>query len=417
MTIVESSRADFPARSRDDWLALAGKTLKGGGLERLRKTTPDGLMVEPLYEAAEGATFMVRRPSADPARPWDIRASVAHPDPDRANAQGLADLEGGAASLLITVDPARGRGLAAVSADVLKRALDGVLLDLAPVALDAGFAGPTVARWLADAAAGAAFAPLAFHLDPLGAFAEAGASAGPIAGHLEAAARTALDLSVDFSRASLFLASGRVVHEAGGTPAQELGFAAASAIAYARAANDAGLPAEQALNRMALGLAVDAEPLATIAKMRAARAIWSRLAAAYGSNAPAVIEARSSRRMLTRLDAMDEPPEVDGGGLRRGGRRSRRDRTWRLHRCDRRTDRVCKASGPQHATGPDGGGQRRSSRRSRGWLRLGRDADRPAGPRGLAGVAGDRGSGGRRPGARVGLLGRGRRSSPHCRTG
>ena len=38
------------------------------------------------------------------------------------------------------------------------------------------------------------------------------------------------------------MASGRVAHEAGGGEAEELGFAAASAIAYAKALVAAGLP-------------------------------------------------------------------------------------------------------------------------------------------------------------------------------
>ncbi|MGC1301875.1 MAG: methylmalonyl-CoA mutase, partial [Caulobacteraceae bacterium] len=43
--------ADFPLPSRETWLALVEKTLKGQPLERLTVRTPGGLEVGPLYTA------------------------------------------------------------------------------------------------------------------------------------------------------------------------------------------------------------------------------------------------------------------------------------------------------------------------------------------------------------------------------
>ncbi len=145
-------------------------------------------------------------------------------------------------------------------------------------------------------------APLAFHLDPLGAFAGAGASPGPIESHLIAAANTAARLSTTHPGASLFLASGVVVHEAGGTAAEELAFALAAALGYAKALVRAGLSMEAALGGIVLGLTTDVDPLLSIAKLRAARILWTRFTQACGAPRPATIEARSSGRMLTRAD-------------------------------------------------------------------------------------------------------------------
>jgi methylmalonyl-CoA mutase len=302
MPDAASSLDAFPAASQEDWAALVRKTLKGGDPGRLVHRTADGLIVQPLHAPAEHSAPQPRRAPADPARPWDVRARVAHPDPAAASRQALEDLEGGAASLLLAVDPVGRQGVGIGSADALARALDGVLLGLAPVALDAGWAGPAAAEWLARAAVGLSLAPLAFHLDPLTAFADSGRSPGPLAAQIETAAATAARLGADLVEASLFLASGRAVHEAGGTEAQELGFALASALAYAKALDAAGLPPAAAFPRIVLGVSVDAEPMLSVAKLRAARVLWTRVAAACGSDAAAVIEARSSRRMLARLD-------------------------------------------------------------------------------------------------------------------
>jgi methylmalonyl-CoA mutase len=158
------------------------------------------------------------------------------------------------------------------------------------------------ARWLGAAAKAAPTAPLAFHLDPLSAFAAQGVSPGPMDAHLEHAATTARELLDTYPRASLFLASGAVVHEAGGSPAWELAFAMAAALTYAKAMAGAGMAVEDAFSRIVLGLSIDAEPLASIAKLRAGRILWARVAGVCGAAPRAKIEARSSGRMLTRAD-------------------------------------------------------------------------------------------------------------------
>ncbi len=176
------------------------------------------------------------------------------------------------------------------------------MLEAAAVALDAGFLGPLAAEWLGDLARGSPGARLAPNLDPLGAFARAGRSPGSIDAHVTRAAGVAADLARTYPQAELFLASGVVAHEAGGSAAQELGVMAAAATAYARALVEAGLPVAQALAGITLGVAADADYFLSLAKLRAGREIWARIAAACASPTPARIEARGSRRMLTRLD-------------------------------------------------------------------------------------------------------------------
>ncbi|WP_370545493.1 methylmalonyl-CoA mutase subunit beta [Caulobacter sp. 17J80-11] len=296
---------EFSPPTREQWMALVDKTLKGAPFDkRLVARTYDGLTVQPLYTAEDGAPALAARPRphADPARPWDLRTVVDHADPARANADLLKDLQNGAASVLVRIDPTGVDGVAVGGQDELARVLSGVLLDLAPVALDAGLLGPQAANALAVLAKGAPEAPLAFHLDPLSAFAEAGATAGPIESHVVSAAQTAARHAPAYPKASLFLASGRVAHEAGGSEVQELGFMAAAALAYAKAMTRAGLSMQAAFERMVLGLSADAEYFTTVAKLRAARAIWARLTAACEVEATARIEARSSRRMLSKLD-------------------------------------------------------------------------------------------------------------------
>lgn len=307
---------DFAPPAREDWLRLVEKTLKGETFEdALVRKTPDGLAIQPLY-TAESAPDVVRDLRArDADRPWDLRMRVAHPDPKQAGAEGLKDLEGGAASLLLAIDPTGQAGVAVGSADDLAKALNGVLLDLAPVALDAGYLGPKAADWLGALAKAAPNAPLAFHMDPLTTFAMTGASPGPIESHIVSAATVGARLSATYARASLFLATGRAAHEAGGSNTEELALMAASAVTYARALVRAGLPMDEAFRRITLGVSLDGDYFTGIAKVRAARALWSRITQACGVDVRAVVEVRSSHRMLTRADAWTNLLRMTSAGV------------------------------------------------------------------------------------------------------
>ncbi|MDP2764675.1 MAG: methylmalonyl-CoA mutase family protein [Brevundimonas sp.] len=286
----------FPIPSPADWRVLAEKALKDRPLESLVHLDADGLAVRPLYAAATGgAPVSAPRPSDADGRAWDVRTLVEGDDPAAVNAAALADLEGGAASILL-------RGAVLADSEPLARAQDGVAQELAAVGLDAGLDGPDAANALAVAAKGAPRAKLMFHMDPLSAFAEAGAAPRAIEEHLMLAANTAARHAGAYPEAAFFMASGRVVHEAGGSIGQELGFAAANAVALVKAAVAAGMTAEAALKGTVIGVSVDQEYFDGLAKVRALRLIWRSIGKAFGVDTPAVIEARSSRRMLAARD-------------------------------------------------------------------------------------------------------------------
>ncbi|WP_309605909.1 methylmalonyl-CoA mutase family protein [Phenylobacterium sp.] len=292
---------DFAPATTADWRALVDKTLGESPYATIETATVEGLRIAPLYAPADQSSAPARAVPGD--RAGEVATLTAHPDPDRANAEILTDLRGGAASTILRIDPTGQAGVAIGSAADLARALDGVILEFAPVALDAGFLGPQAADWLAATAKASPGALLRFHLDPFGAWATRGASPGPIEAHLVACAGAAARLADTYPRAQLFLASGRVAHEAGGGEALEIAFATAAAIAYAKALVSAGLPMKKAFASVTLGLSADADYFLTIAKLRAARAVWARVATACGADPVARIEARSSRRMLTARDA------------------------------------------------------------------------------------------------------------------
>lgn len=291
------SHSSFTTPTPADWRSLAEAALKDRGLETLVHLDADGLDIRPLYAAANGRDA-VQAPRATDAdgRAWDLRVLLEGDEAVALNAQALAQLEGGAASLIV-------KGAVTEDSDTLAQALAGVQLELAEVALDAGLDGATAADALAVAAKGSPRAKLAFHMDPASAFVARGGGARPLADYLELAGNTAARHAEAYPDARAFMASGRVVHEAGGTAAQELGFVLANAVALTEAAGRAGLSPEQTFRRMVLGVSLDQTYFDGLAKVRALRLMWRTFTRAWGAEAEAVIEARSSRRMLAARDA------------------------------------------------------------------------------------------------------------------
>ena len=296
--------SDFARATQEAWAALVEKTLKGPGPESLTFKSFDGVRTQALYTRGSVVPSPVHAgPSqAREAGRWDIRTVVAHPDATKANAQALQDLENGASSLLLRLDPAGVDGVAVGSAEDLATVLAGVEIELATVALDAGHLGVEAAEWLHMVAKSAPQAKLALHLDPLSVFAAHGASRGPIADEIARGAACAARLHETYPLASAFLASGAVAHEAGGSEALELAVMLSAALTYLRALAAAGVEPREAFPLVTLGVSADETYFVGLAKLRAARELWARLGRALRCGGPAWIEARSSRRMLSKVD-------------------------------------------------------------------------------------------------------------------
>lgn len=287
------------------WRAAVEKALKGRPFDNLVKTTDDGIALAPLYPPATADA--AGRPNA---APWAGVQRIDLTDLAAANDLALAELQTGATGLTLVLPgapSAYGAGVRISSVDDLDRVLEGVHLDMAPIRLEAGGAGRGLAAITAALVdrrgVDPARAEIHFGLDPLGAM----AAAGKLSASWEAVARRSGDTAVAMAehgfKSPVFLADGRPFHNAGASGAQELASVLASALAYLRAFVEGGLSVEAALARIGLAVAVDQDQFAGIAKLRALRRLWTKIAADCGAaSIPAHIHAVTSWRMMTRYD-------------------------------------------------------------------------------------------------------------------
>jgi methylmalonyl-CoA mutase len=298
--------ADFPLATEEAWRGLVDAVLKGAPFARLESRTYDGLTIEPLY-ARDAAAAAV--PGRAPGAAWTVMQRVDHPDPAAANAQALDDLQNGATGLVLVFAgsvSANGFGLDPSPA-TLKRALDAV--DLTAVAIDLNLSPATrhVVREFAALVKSRGLAPskvgLHASINPIGGFAASGSSPRSWDELAPSFAAMVGELAGAGFRGPFAVADGRIIHNAGGSEAQELAFALASAVAYLRALEAHGLPLAAARDAIYLRLTADADQFLTMAKFRAARKLWARVEQACGlMPKPVMIAAETAWRTMTKRD-------------------------------------------------------------------------------------------------------------------
>ncbi|MCA9100083.1 MAG: methylmalonyl-CoA mutase small subunit [Planctomycetales bacterium] len=329
-------REDFPPVSYDEWRRTVEHALDGAPFERkLVRRNYDGIDIQPLYtrddqlgegdvQGLPGFPPFVRhaQPLGAVAAGWDIRSEHAHPDVAVTNRAILDDLLGGVTSVQLQFDGAACNGLDAdapswgelagclgvmiYSVDDLDAALADVDLVKMAVALDAGAAFLPAAALLAALwqrrGVGAEQAHGALNADPLASLAlrgqlplDAEQSFAQLAVLAEWAAENyphVTSIGIDTSP----------YQNAGATAAQDIAFAMATGVEYLRALKlDIDTAARQMLFRIDLGT----HHFLAIAKLRAARRLWSRIVEACGGSPQAAgmkIHARTSHRVLTRRD-------------------------------------------------------------------------------------------------------------------
>jgi methylmalonyl-CoA mutase len=256
---------------------------------------------------------------------WEIRQDRGEADLAALNAAILDDLEGGVNSITIRLDacaragldPTDARGVllaardgaALYSADDLDAALKGVFVNMIGIGLEPGAAYMQAAAMLAalwerrgvaaDAARGC------FNADPLAVLARDGALPFPLAEAMTRLADLAAWTSARYSHVRAVRVGTAAYHHAGATATQDLAFSMATALEYLRAMTQFGLDVNRASSQMVFSYAVGCNLFLGIAKLRAARRLFSRVVEAAGGTGDALrmtMHVRPSRRVMTTRD-------------------------------------------------------------------------------------------------------------------
>lgn len=305
---IRALAAGFPPLGPDDWRPLAEKALRGADADAvLSRTTVDGIARGPIFFDRPDGVHAVDATPRDLNLPWGMRQTLVEATPEAAQEAALADLMGGVSELELRLDSTGAFGLKANEIDLLDTALKGVDLTLAPVHLDSldgqGHHAHLFLTLLARRRIDGEEVSGGLGLHPVERAARQGVALDdqcfPKAVELVQLAQAA------FPNLKVFRLDAALAFEAGGSEVQELALMAASAATYLRLMLEAGLDADTAAGLIEARLAADADIHLTIAKLRAARRIFARIAESFGASGDRQrlsLHAVTAHRMLSALD-------------------------------------------------------------------------------------------------------------------
>jgi methylmalonyl-CoA mutase len=310
------------SKTTADWQTLAQKELGSTALSALTWPTPEGIEVKPLYTAADaqdaglpGFAPYTRgvRATMYAGRPWTVRQYAGFSTAEDSNAFYKRNLAAGQMGLSVAFDLATHRGYDSdhprVPGDVGKA---GVAIDsiedmkilFADIPLDKMSVSMTMN--------GAVLPCLAFYIV---AAEEQGVSADKLSGTIQndilkefmvrntyiyppaPSMRIIADIitytSAKMPKYNSISISGYHMHEAGATAVQELAFTLADGMEYVRAAQAQGLDVDVFAGRLSFFFGIGMNFFMEVAKLRAARLLWSRIMTNFGAKKPGSLMLRT----------------------------------------------------------------------------------------------------------------------------
>ena len=273
---------NFDYSSYDEWKEAAVAALKGAPFEkRMFTPTYEGITLNPLYTIEDTkdlkatrtfpGLFALRGSSAagNLKRPWEIAQFVSEDDPDELHKAILHELQRGASTVAFNLDNNK--------LDNLAKILNG-LLDK-PLYI---YAGASALKALKSLENDARYLTGCIGADPLGVLLETGDLPKDIDALWDDMAETIRWADAKHTPVKTILIRGSVAHNGGASAVQEAAYAMTAAIETLRAMLTRGVMIGEAARRLRFDFSQGANFFMEIAKIRAARIIWSRIAESFG---------------------------------------------------------------------------------------------------------------------------------------
>lgn len=314
---IKGLLSEFSGTSDEAWLAAAGKLLKGKPFDKvLRTSTYEGITLEPQYRKkvwdkvshidelpGEGSYVRGTRAEGYQKESWKIAQEIRLPLAEEFNAALLTSLKRGQDAVNLVIDEAgrsgndpdeaksgtigkNGTSISCLSD--LEKAFANVKLDYVDVYIQAGNSGLEYAMLLAAYCEkheiDAAKLNGCVGADPLGQLAELGSINCSLT---EAYGKmTGLIIWAKETKAKLRTIEINTLpyHNAGASAVEELAFALATGAEYIRNLHKFGLEIDEIAPRIQFSLALGGNLFMEIAKLRAARILWSQLVKCFGGS-------------------------------------------------------------------------------------------------------------------------------------
>jgi methylmalonyl-CoA mutase len=309
----------FAASNLDAWRRAAQKSAPGGDLDQLAWLTPEGIVVKPLYTAADSAALahadslpgfepFLRGPQATmyAGRPWTIRQYAGFSTAEDSNAFYRQSLAAGGQGVSVAFDLATHRGydsdhprvvgdvgkagVAVDSVEDMKILFDGIPLDRVSVSMTMnGAVLPVLAGYIVAAEEqGVSRAQLSGTIqnDILKEFMVRNTYIYPPQPSMRIVADIIEFTAREMPKFNSISISGYHMQEAGANQALELALTLADGMEYVRAATERGLDVDDFAGRLSFFFDIGMNFYLEIAKLRAARVLWCRIMKQFQAKNP-----------------------------------------------------------------------------------------------------------------------------------
>ena len=308
--------ADFADKTLDDWTALAAEEIKSRSVEDLVWRTAEGIPVKPLYTAADLVELAEQQQNTLPGFPpylrgpratmyagrlWTLRQYAGFSTAEKSNAFYRSNLTAGQTGLSVAFDLPTHRGydsdhprvvgdvgkagVAVDSVEDMKILFDGIPLERMSVSMTMNGAVLPVMAMYIIAAEEQGVSPSALsgtlQNDILKEFMVRNTYIYPPAPSMRIVSDIIAYTAKNIPRFNPISISGYHMQEAGATCVQELAYTLADGIEYVRRAVAVGLEVDAFAPRLSFFFGIGMNLFMEIAKLRAARLLWSRLMAEY----------------------------------------------------------------------------------------------------------------------------------------
>lgn len=314
-----STPAEFTPATLAQWEKAAAKSAPGGDVNALNWITPEGLVVKPLYTAADTANLphadtlpgfepFIRGPQATmyAVRPWTIRQYAGFSTAEESNAFYRKALAAGAQGVSVAFDLATHRGydsdhprvtgdvgkagVAIDSVEDMKILFDGIPLDKVSVSMTMnGAVLPVLAGYVVAAEEqGVPQDKLSGTIqnDILKEFMVRNTYIYPPEPSMRIIADIIEYTAQKMPKFNSISISGYHMQEAGANQALELAFTLADGQEYVKTAIAKGLDVDEFAGRLSFFWAIGMNFYLEIAKMRAARLLWCRIMKGFNAKNP-----------------------------------------------------------------------------------------------------------------------------------
>ena len=305
---------EFPPTNYAEWKEAAVSALKGTPFEKSMYTsTYEGITLEPLYtvestkdlssaKAFPGEGHLLRGSNASGyiAQAWKIAQPADSPLPADSNAQLREELEKGSTSIALLLDSSTTRGVDADTADKpderrgvslsalkdLERLFESVELNRYPIHVYAGASAAPLLGFLAACAEKHGTPLDSLHgcvgADPLGDWLQNGSLCCGTDRLFDEMAHCILWAEKHMPGMRTVLIRSAAVHNSGGNAVQELGCAMAAAVETLRILGTRRVDVDMFARHLRFEFPLSSNFFMEIAKIRAARELWSQVVEAFG---------------------------------------------------------------------------------------------------------------------------------------